>query len=70
MSAQCVRVLAAMQVPWPSARYPMFTRAGSLTLIDLGNAAMVQAYGGAANLQPVTTDLGSPDSLDKSLLSN
>jgi hypothetical protein len=36
----------------------------------MGNAAMVAAYGGAGNLQPVTADLGSPDSLDKSWLSN
>jgi hypothetical protein len=65
-----MRVLSTLDVPWPSPQYPVHVRAGSLVSIDMANAAMVATYGGAANLQPVTADLGSPDSLDKSWLAN
>lgn len=65
-----MRVLSTLAVPWPSAQYSVHVRAGSLVSIDMANAAMVAAYGGAQNLQAVTSDLGSPDSLDKSWLAN
>lgn len=70
MSPQPVRLLSNTVVPWPSAAFPVYVRAGSLLSIDMGNAALVAAYGGAGNLQAVTSDLGSEDSLDKSWLSN
>jgi hypothetical protein len=71
VSVQCMRLLNTVDVPWPSALYPEpNVRAGTLVGIDMTNTAMVAAYGGAGNLEPVTADLGSPDTLDKSWLHN
>jgi hypothetical protein len=70
MSPQLMRVAANVSVPWPSALFPLYVRAGSLVTIDSGNAALVAAYGGSSNLESVITDLGSADSLDKSWLGN
>lgn len=53
MSPQCMHVLHAVEVPWPSAGYPVLVRAGSLVSIDMGKAALVAAFGGSGNLEDV-----------------
>ena len=72
MSVTLQRVRTAVQVYWPpgNTMFPVFVRAGSLVSIDMTNTALVAAYGNVQNLQAVTADLGSPDSLDKSWMAN
>lgn len=64
-------MLADIQLLWPpgNTTVPLFVRKGSL--IDCAPGSQLEAaYGGPSNLQVVTADLGSADTLDKSFLSN
>jgi hypothetical protein len=64
------RVLSTLYVTWPPrASVPTHVRAGSVVSIPPGSA-LEAAYGGPSNLQDVTADLGSPDTLDKQWLVN
>jgi hypothetical protein len=61
-------VLTSLYVPWPSAQYPVWVKAGTIVDITPGSAMEV-AYGTAtnlANLSPLTRD----EIQDKSALSN
>ena len=56
---------------WPpgNTQFPLFVRRGSLIDVPPGSA-LETAYGGAGNLQTVTADLGSADTLNKAWLHN
>ena len=71
MSQNPRRVLADVTVYWPPGNtlFPLYVRRGSLIDAPPGSA-LEAAYGGAANLQAVTADLGSADTLDKAWLAN
>jgi hypothetical protein len=61
-------VLTSLMVPWPSALYPVYVRAGTIVDITPGSAMEI-AYGtvtNLANLSPVSRD----EIQDKSALSN
>ena len=71
MSANPRRVLADIQLLWPpgNTTVPLHVRKG--TLIDCApGSALETAYGGPSNLETVTADLGSADTLSKDWLSN
>jgi len=64
------RVLSTGYITWPpGASVPTHVRAGSIVDIPPGSA-LEAAYGGPSNLQDVTADLGSADTLDKQWLAN
>lgn len=71
MSANPRRVLADIDVLWPPGNtlFPIHVRRGSLVDAAPGSA-LEAAYGGAGNLQDVSTDLGSESTRDKSWLGN
>jgi hypothetical protein len=68
MSANLRRVLASGYVPWPSAQYPVWIRAGSAVDVVPGSA-MELAYG-VQNLTPVLPPPGNAACFDKSAVSN
>jgi hypothetical protein len=65
------RVLADVELLWPPGNtlFPLHVRRGSLVDAVPGSA-LEAAYGGPGNLQAVTADLGSADSLSKAWLAN
>lgn len=70
MSQYPRRVLSTLYITWPpSASVPTHVRGGSIVDIPPGSA-LEAAYGGPSNLQNVTADLGSSDTLDKQWLAN
>ncbi len=70
MSQNPRRVLSTGYITWPpGASAPTRVRAGGIVDIKPGSA-LEAAYGGPSNLQDVTADLGSPDTLDKQWLAN
>jgi hypothetical protein len=64
-------VLTDIELLWPpgNTTVPLYVRKGTIVDIPPGSA-LEAAYGGPSNLQVVTADLGSADTLDKSFLSN
>jgi hypothetical protein len=70
MSANPRRVLADVWLQWGEPRnQPLLIRKG--TILDVVPGGQHEsALGGSSNLQVVSTDLGSADTLDKSFLSN
>jgi hypothetical protein len=70
MSAHPRRLLADTSVTWGEpGSPPLLVRRGTIIDITPGSA-LETAYGGAGNLQNVTANLGSADTLDKSFLAN
>ena len=68
MSANPRIVLTGLYVPWPSALYPVFVKAGTIVDITPGSA-LETAYGGAGNLRSL--DPNTRDEIqDKSALAN
>ena len=64
------RLLSDTLVQWGETRSPpLLVRKGAIVDIVPGSAHET-AYGGPSNLQAVTANLGSPDTLDKSALAN
>jgi hypothetical protein len=72
MAVVPMRVLSDTQVYWPPGNtgFPLLVRRGSLVSIDQGNADLVAAYGGAANLEDMTGLPGDGTTLDTSWLAN
>jgi hypothetical protein len=71
MSANPRRLLADIQLLWPPGNtlFPVYVRKGSLVDCKPGSA-LETAYGGPGNLQVVTADLGSADTINKAWLAN
>ena len=71
MSANPRRVLADITLYWPpgNTTVPLHVRKGSLVDVPPGSA-LETAYGGAGNLETITADLGSADTLNKAWLAN
>jgi len=70
MSANPRRLLSDTSVSWGEPGSPPW-RVRRGTIIDITpGSALEAAHGGAGNLQNVTADLGSADTLDKSWLAN
>jgi hypothetical protein len=60
-----------IELLWPPGNtlFPLHVRKGTVVDVVPGSA-LEQAYGGPGNLQAVTADLGSADTLSKGALSN
>jgi hypothetical protein len=71
VSAHPRRVLADIDLLWPpgNTTVPLHVRRGSLVDIPPGSA-LETAYGGPGNLEAVTANLGSADTLSKAWLGN
>jgi hypothetical protein len=71
MSANPRRVLSDVTLFWPpgNTTVPLHVRKGTMIDIPPGSA-LETAYGGPSNLQAVTADLGSADTLAKQALTN
>jgi hypothetical protein len=70
VSANARRVTADLQLSWPpgNTTVPLYVRRG--TLVDVVPGSALEAAYGAGNLEPVTADLGSADTLNKAWLAN
>jgi hypothetical protein len=71
VSANPRRVLADIELLWPPGNtlFPVHVRKSTVVDVVPGSA-LEQAYGGPGNLQTVTADLGSADTLSKAWLAN
>jgi hypothetical protein len=70
VSAHPRRVLSDVELLWPpGVTVPLHVRRG--TLVDIApGSALETAYGGPGNLEAVTANLGSADTLSKDWLGN
>jgi hypothetical protein len=71
MAVLPMRLLSGVMVTWPPGDpVGMPARAGSVVAIDLSNAALVTAYGGAGNLQDVSALPGDDTAIDSGAQTN
>jgi hypothetical protein len=69
VSANPRRVLSTGYITWPpGASVQTYVRRGSL--VDAAPGSALETAYGPGNLEPVTTDLGSADTLNKAWLAN